>query len=139
MDRTDALLKSHPISRGPIDQGRLLACMQACLECSQTCTMCADACLAEDMVAELRACIRTNQDCAAICAATAEVLARLTAANADVLRALVEACMTACSACAEECGRHGEMHDHCRVCAESCRDCERTCSDVLSSMAGVAR
>lgn len=45
-----------------IDQAALLECIEACVECAQCCSACADACLAEDSVAELRACIRTNLD-----------------------------------------------------------------------------
>jgi hypothetical protein len=117
----------EPPRRLGTDRPGQVACVQACLECSEACTIRADACLGEDMVAGLRACIRMNQDRATICAATAEVLSRQTATNADVLRALAEACKTACHARAEDCDRHAEMHDHCRVCSESCRNCERAC------------
>jgi hypothetical protein len=36
--------------------------------------------------------------------------------------------------CAEECERHAEHHDHCRVCAEACRRCEEACSALLDAM-----
>lgn len=139
MHTTDVLLKSHPVKLADAEMEKLLACVQACLECGRNCTACADACLAEEMVADLRACIRTNQDCATICAATAEVLTRLTANNTDITGSLVEACRIACRVCAEECERHADMHDHCRVCAESCRRCEATCNEMLSVLRAVAR
>lgn len=139
MHTTDALLKSHPVKLAQANQDQLLACLQACLECSQTCTACADACLAEDMVVELRACIRTNQDCATICSATAEVLSRLTASNAEVIHSLVDACKIACRVCGDECERHAEMHDHCRICAEACRRCEQACDQFLATLTAATR
>jgi hypothetical protein len=51
-----------------------------------------------------------------------------------VLRRLLETCAEICRACGEECARHAQMHDHCRICAQSCRHCEETCRQMLSSM-----
>lgn len=55
------------------------------------------------MVADLTKCIRTNLDCVDICVATGKILSRRTGYDADVTRAVLEACRTACKACAEEC------------------------------------
>lgn len=30
--------------------------------------------------------------------------------------------MNACKACAEECERHADMHEHCRASAEACNE-----------------
>ena len=91
----------------------------------------ADACLSEDMVDELRKCIRTNLDCADICASTGRVLSRHTGYDANLTRSVLEACAAACKACGDECGRHAEMHEHCRVCAASCRRCEQASRDLI--------
>jgi hypothetical protein len=48
----------------------------------------------------------------------------------------VEACLEACRTCGEECERHADHHDHCRVCAEACRRCEQACEDALSALPG---
>jgi hypothetical protein len=109
----------------------LIRCVEHCASCAQVCTSCADACLAEDQVDALRQCIRLNLDCADICFATAATGVRRTGRNVEVLRAVIEACQIACSACAEECARHASMHDHCRICAESCRSCAEACRDAL--------
>ncbi|OMQ13954.1 four-helix bundle copper-binding protein, partial [Modestobacter sp. VKM Ac-2676] len=93
------MLDTHPKDLGGIDRELLLACIDACLECAQACTTCADACLGEDMVAELTTCIRTNADCADVCATTGRVLSRRTGHDADVTRAVLEACAAACRAC----------------------------------------
>lgn len=130
-----AMLDTYPKDLGNIDRDKLAECIEACFECAQTCTACADACLAEDMVAELTACITTNLNCADVCAATGRVLTRRTGTNDALTRSLLEACRDACRACAEECERHAEMHEHCRVCAQACRRCEKACDDVLATLA----
>jgi hypothetical protein len=56
-----------------LDLGKLAATIDTLVACSEACTECADACLSEGMVAELTKCIRTNMDCADICATTARV------------------------------------------------------------------
>lgn len=129
-----AMLETHPKDLGGVDRRTLAECIEACLACAQTCTACADACLSEDMVAEMRRCIRLNLDCADVCAATAAVLTRQTGEDASTVRALLEACRTACRACGDECASHAEMHEHCAVCAESCRRCEQACADLLASL-----
>jgi len=127
-----AMLRTHPLSTG--DEEVLASCIEACLECSQACTECADACLGEEDVAELRACIALNLDCANVCAVTARVVGRRTYSQPSLTRAVLEACIEACRRCGEECERHAGHHDHCRICAESCRRCERACEDAVSAL-----
>jgi Domain of Unknown Function (DUF326) len=117
-----------------LDRSSLAAAIDALIACSQACTACADACLSEDMVADLTKCIRTDLDCADICATTARVLSRHTGYDANISRSLLQACVTACKSCGDECARHADMHEHCRICAEACRACERACRDLLATM-----
>lgn len=131
---TIAMINTHPNPTDNLDVDTLTGAIDAALACAQTCTACADACLAEEMVAELRDCIRHNLDCADICAATAAVLSRRTGSNLTVVTAQLEACRTACATCAEECESHAEMHEHCRICAEACRRCEQACADLLAAI-----
>lgn len=74
-ERYSSMLQIHPWE-GNIDRDVLARCIDACGQCAGTCTSCADACLSEEMVAELRKCIRLNLDCADICSATGRVLIR---------------------------------------------------------------
>ena len=134
MSHTQAMLQTHP-QASTIDTAALVACIEACFECAQTCTMCADACLGEAHIDMLRRCIRLNLDCADICDATGRVLARQTMPNNALLRAQVQACLLACQVCGAECEQHAEMHEHCRVCAESCRRCEAACNRMLTALA----
>lgn len=133
MTTTMTMLASYPAEIN-LDRTKLAATIDALIACSESCTSCADACLSEDMVAELTKCIRTNLDCADVCAATARVLSRHTGYDASISRTLLEACATACRACGDECGSHADMHEHCRICAEACRTCEQACRDLLGTM-----
>lgn len=128
------MLEAYPKDLGGIDLDKLAGCIQACYHCAQTCTACADACLAEEMVSDLTTCIRTDLDCADMCLTTGNALSRHTGYDATLTRAFLEACAAACKACGDECASHAEMHDHCRICAEVCRRCEKACRDLLASL-----
>ncbi|HEY1119428.1 MAG TPA: hypothetical protein VGE43_17065, partial [Acidimicrobiales bacterium] len=92
MTHARAMLETHPSPAGTLPTDALAEVLHHLEECAQTCTMCADACLAENMVAELRRCIRLNLDCADLCTTTAAVLGRQVEPDAATVRALIEAC-----------------------------------------------
>ncbi|WP_225753565.1 four-helix bundle copper-binding protein [Actinotalea sp. Marseille-Q4924] len=131
--RTTAMMETYPASIN-LDRELLARVVDAAAECGQACTSCADACLSEEMVADLRTCIRTNLDCADICETTARVLSRHTGYDATITRAQLEACIAACRSCGNECEQHAEMHEHCRVCADACRACETACAELLATI-----
>jgi hypothetical protein len=128
-----AMIESYPKEIN--NDRRLLAdCIDACADCAQACTACADACLSENMVAELVKCIRSDLDCADVCTTTERVLSRHTGYDANITRAVLEACVQTCRSCADECERHAGMHEHCRICAEACRRCQEACEAILSAI-----
>ena len=133
MTRSDEMLGAYPQEIN-LDREKLGAAIDALVTCSQVCTACADACLSEDMVAELTKCIRTDLDCADICEVTGRVVSRHTGYDANLTRAVLEACATACKACGDECEQHADMHEHCRICAEACRRCEIACRELIASL-----
>ena len=135
MSYAKPMLDTYPRSFN-LDSDALGGCIEACYDCAQACTACADACLSEDNVAELVKCIRLDADCADVCQTTGQVLSRQTEYDANVTRAVLQACAEVCKACAEECEGHAGMGmEHCRVCAEACRRCERACSELLAAIA----
>ena len=134
MDHVARMMETHPTPL-PLDADALTECIEACFACAQSCTACADACLAEEMVAELRRCVRLNLDCADICGTTGRLLSRQTEPNRDLLMVQVEACLQACRFCGDECQNHAEMHEHCRVCMEACRRCEAACNRLIGAIA----
>jgi hypothetical protein len=128
------MLEAHP--RTPaLPAGPLIDCIEACVACSQSCTACADGCLGEAEVESLVRCVRTCLDCSDVCATTGRVLSRQTDFEAEVARAVLEACARVCRTCGDECERHAAHHEHCRVCAEACRRCEGACVDAISALA----
>ncbi|GIF66176.1 hypothetical protein Ais01nite_42110 [Asanoa ishikariensis] len=127
------MLENYPQAIS-LDRIQLAATIDILDDCAEACTACADACLSEPDVAALVRCIRTNLDCADVCATTARVLSRHTGYDATIGRAMLQACVIACSACAHECGLHAEMHEHCGICADACRSCEQACRDLLAAM-----
>lgn len=127
------MVSTHPHVQGNTAE-RLLEFIEAAYDCAQTCTSCADACLAEEMVADLRQCIRLNLDCADICATAGTMASRRTGSNIEVLQATIEACAEACRRCGEECASHAEMHEHCRICADACKRCADACQAALEEV-----
>lgn len=130
----ELMFRSHPHA----DRQRVgfysnaIAALAACMN---TCIACADACLAEtEHVERLRRCIRTDLDCAEICSATVRLLTRQTESPNEMVHAQLHACTLACRICADECDAHANMHDHCRICAETCRHCQECCNVLLGEI-----
>lgn len=136
MTVTAEMLRSYPADLGRVDREKLVRCVEECVACAQACTACADACMSEpdEVLPGLRKCIRSNEDCADICDVTARILSRHTGYDANITRAVLEACATVCRSCGDECRRHASMHEHCRVCAQACERCEAACRDLLGSL-----
>jgi hypothetical protein len=127
------IISAHPDVKGSVSEP-LIACIEACYASAQACTACADACIAEEDFAELRQCVRLDLDCADVCAATGSLASRRAGSNQEVLRTMIETCALASRVCAAECEKHAKQHEHCRICAEECRNCERACSAALQSV-----
>jgi hypothetical protein len=116
------------------DAGVLAATIDALSDCAQACIADADADLAEQDLAAMIKCIRLCLDCADVCTATAGVTSRQTEYDANVARALLEACVVTCKSCGDECERHAQHHEHCRVCEQACRRCEQACRELLDAV-----
>jgi hypothetical protein len=128
------IVKLHP-RPSEVDRETLLRCIDECLDCAASCTACADASLSEPDVTEMLRVIRLCDDCADECDATRRIVTRQTMPDLSLMRAMLEACSTACVACAEECDLHAAHHEHCRLCAEECRRCKQACDDLLDAIA----
>ncbi len=134
MPDVDEILDSHP--HRVMGAEDLVDCVRHCFSCAQVCTACADACLGEREVQRLQRCIRINLDCADICDATGRMLLRQSEPDVQIVRAMLEACVTAVLVCAAECERHADAHAHCRVCAEACRQCAEACQELIETYGG---
>jgi hypothetical protein len=116
------------------DAGLLTATVDALSDCAQACVADADADLREEDLAEMVTCIRLCWDCADICTATMGVVSRQTAYTSSITRPLLDACIAVCKSCGDECERHADHHEHCRVCEQACRRCEQACRELLDSL-----
>lgn len=127
------MLDSYPRTSS-LDASVLAAAIDALNDCTQACTADVDADLGERDLAEMVRCIRQCLNCIDICTATAGIISRLAEYDADVIRPLLESCVAICKSCGDECERHAQHHEHCRVCAEACRRCEQACRELLAVM-----
>jgi hypothetical protein len=126
------MTRSNP--QPPImERAALIRCIEVCMVASQACAACADACLGEAMRDELLHCIRLDLDCSDVCATTGRMLSRQQHPDLLLLRHQLELSILAARLCAEECEAH-PAHEHCRLCAEACRHCERVCRDGLAAL-----
>jgi hypothetical protein len=131
----EEIIATHPDVKGSTNDA-LISCIESCYDCAQACVSCADACLAEPMVQQLTQCIRLNLDCADICGAAGSIATRRTGSNEQVIQSVLEACALACRVCEEECARHADDHEHCKICAAACERCARACQAALQSFGG---
>ncbi|WP_430297023.1 four-helix bundle copper-binding protein [Sinomonas sp. B1-1] len=122
MSHSRQALVVHPAAPDMEESHRtaLSECIDAALTCAQACTTGADACLEEPEVAALRQAMRAQQNCAAICSASAQILSRFGSdfgpTPASVLRALDDLS----ALCEDACRVHAGAYPHCRVTAEAC-------------------
>jgi hypothetical protein len=129
------MLTSSPSRVPETDVVTLARCVEACFDCGQACASCADACLGERdprSLDHLVRCIRLNLHCADVCLTTGRLLSRQELP--ELARAIVETCALACRLCGEECERHADHMEHCRVCAAACRHCEQACNRLLAAL-----
>ena len=117
-----------------VDAGVLASAIGALSDCAQACVADVDADLSEQNLTEMVTCIRLCLDCADVCTATIGVTSRQASYDASVTRPLLEACVAICKSCGDECERHAQMHEHCRVCEQACRVCEQACRQLLANL-----
>jgi len=117
-----------------LDISILVATIDALDDCARACIADADSDLNEQNLSGLVKCIRLCLDCADIGAATVRVTSRQTEYDATLTKSLLETCTATCKSCGDECERHAQMHEHCRVCAAPCRRCQQACQELLAAM-----
>jgi hypothetical protein len=127
------LLDTYPGTVG-VDARLFVPAPDPLNDCAQACAADVDADLSEQNVTEMVTCIRLCLDCAGICTATIGVTSRQASYDAYVTRPLLEACVAICKSCGDECKRHAQMHEHCRICEQACRVCEQACRQLLATL-----
>ncbi|MFW5775235.1 MAG: four-helix bundle copper-binding protein [Chitinivibrionales bacterium] len=119
MIQSQKTLRAHP-KQHTIDYSQLHSAIEKLNQTHVSCIACIDASLALERNKELRHCIRLCQDTADILRATADVIGRQTDPDWQIVRAQLQACITAASYCGNECDEHSARYDFCLSCAEAC-------------------
>ena len=133
MSYAKQLLDTYPRTVN-VDAGVLAGTIDALNDCAQACTADVDADLSEQNLTEMVKCIRLCLDCADVCTATIGVTSRPGGYDASVTKPLLQACVAICHSCGDECERHAQHHEHCRVCEQACRRCEQACQELLDAL-----
>lgn len=120
--------------KSPFNADVLVEALDALSDCVQACIADTDADLGEKDLADMVRCIRLCLDCTDVCEAALGVLSRPAANDLSVVRPLLESCVAICKSCGDECERHAQHHEHCRICAEACRRCESACRKLLGGI-----
>jgi hypothetical protein len=112
-----------PTANGKImtttEQNNLHACIEACEEAIHA----SQACAAADIREGNGDCALINLDCADICTATMNALARGSEHHGDFCRLCAHICRT----CAAACAVHAKEHAHCARCQRACEICAAEC------------
>lgn len=90
----------------------------------EACNRCYDACLKEENVKMMVECIRTDRECADICALAIKSMQ----SNSPFAAQICKLCAEICEACGNECKKHD--HQHCQECAEACYRCAEACRSM---------
>jgi hypothetical protein len=107
------------------------ACAKACSDCQRACDSCATHCT--HMLSEGRkehlATAMSCRDCATICAAAAQIVAR----GGPHSLLICECCAAACDQCGAACEKFPD-DKHMQACAEECRKCEKACKAMVKHL-----
>ena len=120
------------VAHGEHDE-MMQACAKACSDCQRACDTCATHCthLLHAGKKEHLTTAMSCQDCATVCVAAAQIIAR--GGPDSVL--ICECCTKACDQCGTACEKFPD-DKHMQACAEECRKCEKSCRAMVKHMAG---
>jgi hypothetical protein len=104
-------------------------CISMCLDCHAVCTETAGYVLHGGTKHSESQHLVTLLDCAQICLAHADLMARRSPHHAE----LAQVCADLCSACASQCDEHSGDDAKMKHCADVCRKCEESCRRMASA------
>lgn len=109
----------------------LRSCAEACSDCQRECDSCSTHCAHQLHEGEHEhiTTLATCQDCADVCAAASQIVARV----GPFAPQICAACADVCARCAEVCDKFPD-DEHMKQCAEQCRKCEKACQDMLKHL-----
>jgi hypothetical protein len=107
------------------------ACAKVCSDCQRACDSCATHCthMLHEGKKEHLTTLTTCQDCATVCSAAAQIVAR----GGPFSTIICSACAETCYDCGKACEKFPD-DQHMKACAEECRKCERACKAMAKHM-----
>jgi len=114
----------------------VMSCAKACADCQRACDMCSAHCLTlmTEGKTEHAKTMQMCNDCATLCASSAQIVAR----HGPLMTVICTACADACNQCAKACEAHKD-DAHMKHCAEQCRLCEKACRTMTGQAAQPGR
>jgi hypothetical protein len=113
-----------------MDMSMMQECIEACSAAEQATTMCADSMMGDSMMI----CRSMCMNMADMSNTMMRTMLRPAGMEQESMMAMLKATMMMASACADECMKHAEMSEECRMCAEVCRQCAMSCQKMMDSM-----
>lgn len=102
-------------------------CIQDCIECHQVCLHAIQHCIEKGGKHAAPEHIKILQDCAQICATSADFMLR----HSDLHKQTCGICAEVCKACADDCEQMKD-DEMMAACAEICRRCAETCEKMAA-------
>ena len=130
MDMMKGAMSGSDMPMKDMDMSMMQEAMEALSACMQACVMCADADAGEGM----GRCAAMCSNCADVCDTMMRMMLRTTGYDMQVMMSMMETCVMMCRACSEECARHAEMSEHCRMCAMACDQAVTAMEKMMGSM-----
>lgn len=112
-----------------MDMSVLQACMDACAACEQACTVCST---------QLMDCAPACMNCADMCNTMMRSMMRMQGMTPASMMAMLDACIAMCQNCMDDCMKHADHSEVCRMCAQTCKDCMDACTAVKDMMMAAA-
>ncbi len=108
----------------------MMTCAKACSDCQRVCDSCSTHCgrMLSEGKKEHHATLVSCQDCATVCAAASQIVAR----SGPYSMMICSTCAETCAKCATECEKFPN-DAHMKACAEECRKCEKSCREMTKA------
>ena len=123
----DAMSKDMMSMPGMVsmDMSVMQACMDACSACEQACTVCST---------QMMSCATSCMNCADMCNTMMRAMMRPQGMTPASLMSMLDACIAMCQTCMDECMKHADHSEVCKMCAQSCKACMDACMAVKNMM-----
>jgi hypothetical protein len=109
-----------------MDMSVMQSSMEACSACEQACTV---------FTTQMMDCAPACMNCADMCNTMMRAMMRMQGMNRETMMSMLDACMAMCQLCMDECMKHADMSEVCKMCAQACKACMDACMQMKGQMA----